>query len=81
MLLLPQMIADSRGELGVLDGKTGQQAAAALRHLLSPYSTTTLARRMGLLLVLWFSVSFIYYGIALNATNIRQEKLNLAVSS
>lgn len=28
---------------------------------------------MMILFVLWFSVSFIYYGVSLNATNIRQD--------
>lgn len=78
------MAEESRGEVAVLEGKKGLKArlnvAASVRHLLSPCSTATLALRMGLLTVLWFSVSFVYYGIALNATNIRQENMNLTFS-
>lgn len=75
--MLPQSTADGRRELGGRGTKrgleAGQQVAAGIRYILSPYSTTALACRMMILFVLWFSVSFIYYGVSLNATNIRQD--------
>ena len=42
-----------------------------LGQMLSPYGTGQLARRMCVLLVLWFTAAASYYGLALNATNIR----------
>ena len=51
--------------------KFGRKVLAEVQHMLSPYSTAQLARNMCVLLVLWFSCASAYYGLSLNATNIR----------
>ena len=51
--------------------KCGQDMKRTLGQMLSPYGTGQLARRMCVLLVLWFTAAASYYGLALNATNIR----------
>lgn len=47
------------------------RALAALRYVLSPYSTARLAGRMCLLLLAWIFVACTYYGISLNANNVK----------
>lgn len=71
-----QIAADAEGDSGGLGSgekevNAGQKVVTSLRVLLSPYNTLMLARRMALLFVLWFSASLVYYGVSLNATNIR----------
>ncbi|XP_045118879.1 organic cation transporter protein-like isoform X3 [Portunus trituberculatus] len=51
--------------------KLRNKMSASLRYVLSPYSTPKLASRMCLLLMAWIFTACTYYGISLNANNIR----------
>ncbi|XP_063840218.1 solute carrier family 22 member 20-like [Scylla paramamosain] len=76
---LTRISQQMQGELG--QGKAsgggehsiGKKVVGALRHVLSPYSNPQRARRMCVLIVLWFSASSAYYGLSLNATNISAD--------
>ncbi|XP_045118822.1 solute carrier family 22 member 6-like [Portunus trituberculatus] len=75
---LTRISQQMRGELGQSKANGGQRHCVgmvmdALRHVLSPYISTQRARKMCLLIIIWFSASSAYYGLSLNATNISAD--------